>query len=446
MSQPPADFLLRLFEAAYRSADPRLLKDWPLPPPPGGRTFVVGAGKAGAAMAQAFETMCEGTDGEVAGRTIHAGLVICPWGSRLPTRQIELREASHPIPDAAGVEATRDLLALLQDLDEEDEVIVLLSGGGSALLTAPTPGLSLEEKQALTSALLKSGAPIEDMNAVRKHLSSIKGGRLASAAAPARVITFAISDVVGNDPAVIASGPTAPDTTTLNEARAALKKWHLAVSPAVLRTLDDPGQETPKPDDRVFERCEWHLIAAPEAALRAASDFAVSEWPGLSIHPLGADLSGDVREGAALHVDKVRACLEQGGNHLILSGGEYTVTLAGRGGSGEDDNTEPVGGPNHEFLLALLRALDEDDLSRKEIYALAADTDGKDGNTGAAGALAGPDALPRTPAARKKMRDALDAHQSGRYFADAGLAIVTGPTHTNVNDFRAILILDQGSP
>jgi len=417
--------LRRMFEAAVRAADPRAVLAPHLPEPPAkGRVVVVGAGKSAAVMAQAVEAAWP--------EVPLSGLVVTRYGHAVPTRRVEVVEASHPVPDAAGEAAARRILAMMGGLTAEDLVLFLVSGGGSALLALPAPGLTLADKQAVNRALLASGATIHEMNCVRRHLSAIKGGRLAAAAHPARVVTLAISDVPGDDPAVIASGPTVPDPTTFAEARAIVARYGIALPEAVARHLEAAAEETPKPGDPRLARAEFRLIATPHMALGAAAEAA----RGLGLTPL---ILGDALEGEAREVGTVLAGIARSVRAhglpvappaVLLSGGETTVTIRAAGPPGQ-------GGRNTECLLGAALAL----AGAPGVWGLMADTDGIDGIGDAAGAVATPDTLARARAAGRDPRAALDAHDSGGLFAALGDTVVTGPTLTNVNDFRALLIL-----
>ena len=415
----PRVMLRRLFDAAVAAADPRQLVPRHLPDPPPGRTIVVGAGKASAAMAAAFEAAWDGP---------LTGIVVTRYGHAAPSRRIEVVEAAHPVPDAAGLEATRRILDLLAGLGADDLVVALVSGGGSALLTAPLPGVAAEEKQAVTQALLKSGATIGEMNCVRRHLSAVKGGRLALAAQPARLHALLISDVPGDDPAVIASGPTVPDPTTQADALAILERFAIPISDPVRAALANPANETPKPGEPAFARCETRIIAAPQLSLEAAA--AAARKDGLMPLILGDAIEGEAREvgivhaGIARQVARHRQPVEPPA--VLLSGGETTVTVRGSG----------RGGRNAEFLLGLALALGGHD----RICAIGCDTDGIDGSEDNAGALVAPDTLARMHAAGIDPRAALAANDAYSAFAAIGDLVVTGPTLTNVNDFRAILI------
>lgn len=416
--------LRHLFDAALAAADPAVLVPQALacmnPPEPGGRLIVVGAGKASAAMAQAVERHWPGP---------LCGLVVTRYGHGLPCARIEIVEAAHPVPDAAGAAAAERVLACVQGLSPRDRVLALISGGGSALLAAPVAGLDLAGKQALTAALLRSGASIAEINCVRKHLSSIKGGRLALAAWPAPVLTLAISDVPGDDPAVIASGPTVGDPTTCAEVLRIVEHYRLPISSDLRMALQDGRLETPKPDDARLAQGHFELIASPRLMLEAAAARAVT----LGLRPL---ILGDALEGEARELGRAMAGMAKSvaayaspvaPPAVLLSGGETTVSLGQASGRG---------GRNSEFLLGLALALD----GAVGIDALAADTDGIDGSEDNAGAFVRPDTLLRARRAGLDIRRALVDHDAWGFFAGLGDLLVTGPTRTNVNDFRAILI------
>lgn len=400
--------LREMFAAAIAAADPALCVPLHLPARPKGRTIVLGAGKAAASMAAAVEAHWPGP---------LEGLVVTRYGHGAPTSRIEVVEAAHPVPDAAGFAAAQRILALAQSAGVDDLVLCLISGGGSSLLTLPAPGVTLDEKQAINRALLASGAGITQMNCVRKHLSSIKGGQLASACAPARVVSLVISDVPGDDLAVIASGPTVPDPTTRDEAGAILAQLGIC-APALV--------ETPKPGDAVFANVENILVGSGLASLEAAAD--VARRAGYHPLVLGDFLEGEAREMALVHAGLARHLLRGGGPVAlpcaIISGGEARVTASsGRGGR------------NSEFLLALAIALEG-----AEAHALAGDTDGIDGTEHNAGAVMSPDTLARARAAGLDARAMLDAHLSYDFFEKLGDLVVTGPTLTNVNDVRILLV------
>lgn len=407
----PATFLRQLFDRAVEVADPMRSLAGFLPEKPKGRVLVIGAGKASARMAEAVEAAwgpCQ-------------GLVITRYGYGRPCQGIEIVEAAHPVPDQAGVDATQRMLQLLQGLTEDDFVLALISGGASALLCAPAAGMTLAEKQQVNAALLASGAPIVAMNTVRKHLSRVKGGQLSAAAYPARLLSLMISDVPGDDPAFIGSGPTVGDATTPDDARAILERWSIPVPESAQAALGRSG--VVPPGDARLSRTENVIYAAPAQSLAAAAELATRV---AEIRTLGDRIEGEAREvakdQAALARD-IAASLTPGDRPvLLLSGGELTVTRTGDG----------VGGPNAEFCLALALALD----GHPRIHAIACDTDGVDGAAEVAGALIGPDTL-STPGAA----EALARNNAHNWFAKAGGQVVTGPTLTNVNDFRAILIL-----
>lgn len=380
---------------------------------------MVGAGKAAAAMAKIVEEHWQGPI---------SGLVVTRYGHAVPTSKIEVVEASHPVPDAAGMEAAQRILKLVQGLGPDDLVLSLMSGGASALLALPAEGVTLEEKRAVNKALLQSGAAIGEMNCVRKHLSAIKGGRLAAAAAPSRMVTLMISDVPGDDPSVIGSGPTVPDPTTCADALAILQKYRIEVSPHIRALLTSGRLETPKPGDACFANTETRMVVTPQASLEAAA--AVAEKAGYRPVILGNALEGEARDVALVHAGIARqvAGFDQPAPApcVLLSGGETTVTVKGNG----------RGGRNAEFLLALAVALDGD----AGISAIAGDTDGIDGTEDNAGAVLLPDTLLRA-AAKGVSAKALLANNDGYSFFQAlGDLVVTGPTLTNVNDFRAIVI------
>jgi hydroxypyruvate reductase len=419
------EFLRTLFDAALAAADPRRAIAAALPEPVPGRTLVVGAGKASAAMARAFEELWPGP---------LSGLVVTRHGHGVPCERIEIVEASHPVPDAAGQQAARRILELAVGLGADDQLVFLVSGGGSALLGFPAAGLTLEDKQAVTRALLRSGATISEINTVRKHLSAIKGGRLAAAAAPARVVTLAISDVPGDDPAVIASGPTVPDPSSFADARAVLAKYGIEEPASVVAYLATAHDETPKPGDAIFANSHYTLIASPQQALTAAADAA--QAAGVTPIVLSDRIEGESRDiglmHAAIALQLRDAAMRVGGTSValpavLLSGGETTVTVRGAG----------RGGRNSEFLLSLAAALH----GAEGISAIACDTDGIDGTEDNAGAILLPDSIARAARAGASIKTALAGNDSYGFFAALGDLIVTGPTLTNVNDFRAILVV-----
>lgn len=412
-----ATFLRQLFDRAVAVADPMRFIAANLPPRPAGRVIVVGAGKASARMAEAVEAAW----GPV------PGLVITRYGYGRPTAGIEIALAAHPVPDQAGVDATARMLDLLADLGPDDLLVMLISGGASALLCAPAGVMTLAEKQAVNAALLASGAPIDQMNTLRKHLSRVKGGQLAAAAAPAQAVALMISDVPGDDPAMIGSGPTVGDGSTTADALAIVDRWGIGLPDSARVVLDGPTGVIP-PNDPRLSRVDNRVVAAPAQSLAAAAEMAVEA--GFEVRILGDDLGGEAREVAADHA--ALALAAQAGRTadmpplLILSGGELTVTRTGDG----------VGGPNAEYALALALALD----GAPGIRAIACDTDGVDGAAEIAGAQVGPDTLTRAMFARRDPAQALAQNDAHSFFGALGDQVVTGPTLTNVNDFRAILI------
>jgi len=412
MKSPRRDFLRELFDAAVAAADPANVLPGHLPEPPPGKTVLLAAGKAAASMAHAAEQNWP---------TELTGLAVTRYGHGLPCDRVEVIEAGHPLPDAAGQGAARRFLELAETLTEDDLLLCLISGGASALLVEPAIGLSLDDKHAITRAMLHSGAPIDEMNCVRKHLSAIKGGRLAAAAWPARIETLAISDVPLDDPAVIGSGPTVGDPTTCADALAIARKRGIELPDSAVKALEKNQWESVKPDYPCLASPHYALVARPADAQNAAAALARSNAVPPTL--LGADLEGEARDLAAEHA--ALACHAAPG--VLISGGETTVTVGGRAGRG---------GRNCEYLLALAIALD----SAPGIYAIACDTDGIDGTEDAAGARVTPDTLAR---ARNMGLDAtamLRAHDSYTFFERLGDLVFTGPTRTNVNDFRAILI------
>lgn len=420
MARDPESLLKQMFEAARKAADPAICVPPHLPQPPKGKTIVVGAGKAAASMARAVE---QAWPGEL------DGLVLTRYGHAVPCERIRVAEGAHPVPDEAGAKAAALILGKVQGLDQDDLVLCLVSGGGSALMALPAPGLTLADKQAVNQALLKSGANIAEMNCVRKHLSAIKGGRLAAAAAPARVVSLLISDVPGDDPAVIASGPTVPDPTSFADARAVLEKYRIEAPEAVRRHLERAISETPKPGDPIFASTETILVATPQMALEAAA--RVAREAGVTPVILGDAIEGEARVVAQVMAGIARQVRRHGqpagAPCVLLSGGETTVTVRGKG----------RGGRNAEFLAALAVALDGAD----GIYALAADTDGIDGSEDNAGAWLSPDSIARAAAKGVSAKACLANNDGYGFFQAAGGLIMTGPTLTNVNDFRAILVL-----
>ena len=412
MSDDPRALLRRMLDAAITSAKPAQCLPPHLPEPPAGRTVVVGAGKAAATMAQAVEEHWQGP---------LEGLVVTRYGHRVPTRRIEVVEAAHPVPDAGGREAAARILALAESLDADDLALCLVSGGGSALLTLPAPGIALADKQAVTGALLRSGAAIGEINCVRKHLSAIKGGRLGAACHPARVVSLLISDVPGDDPAVIGSGPTVPDPSTFADACAVLRKYGIAEPAAVIRHLEQGTDETPKEGDPQLAGAETRIVATPAMALAAAAEAVRAA--GYQPVVLGDALEGEARALAREHAALAR---DAAPGTVLLSGGEATVTVTGEG----------RGGPNAEYALALALALD----GAPGIFAAACDTDGIDGTEDNAGALVTPETLTQGRALGEDASARLAANDAYGYFAALGDLVRTGPTLTNVNDFRAILV------
>jgi hydroxypyruvate reductase len=417
--------LRRLFDAAIASAQPALCLPAHLPAPPTGRLIVIGAGKASAAMAQAVEANWPG---------LLSGLVVTRYGYAVPCERIEIAEAAHPVPDAAGLAAAQRMLKLVSGLQPDDLVLCLISGGGSSLLPLPAAGLTLQDKQALNRELLKCGATIGEMNCVRRHLSAIKGGRLAAACHPARVLTLLISDVPGDDPINIASGPTVGDPTTCADALAIVQRYGIALPAAALAHLESGSGESVKPDDPRLARAEVRIIATPQMALEAAA--AMAREAGCAAHILGDAIEGEARDVGTVLGGLALQTANRGQPFtapcVLLSGGETTVTVRGHG----------KGGRNVECLLSLGLTLG----GHPRIHALAGDTDGVDGQEEVAGALLAPDTLARAWALGIKPRDALSNNDGHGFFGALGDSVVTGPTLTNVNDFRAILIEAEATP
>ena len=432
LSNPQA-FLLRLYRTAVQRAQPLHSMAAHLPPVPKGRTVVLGAGKAGGSMAQALEALWP-LEAPLSGLIVTRYGHVPPRPEGLP-RRLDVVEAAHPVPDAAGLAAAERILALTQGLTEDDLVLCLISGGGSALLTLPAEGLTLEEKQRINRALLESGAAIGEMNCVRKHLSRIKGGRLAAACAPARVVTLTISDVPGDDPSVIASGPTVPDATTCADALAILDRYRIEVPAAVRAALQAGGLETPKPGDACFDGHAVHMIATPQQSLEAAAEAARAA--GIAAYILSDEIEGESREVGKVHAALARAVANHGQPFarpcVILSGGETTVTIRQR----PPGSPKGRGGRAGEFCLGLAQALQ----GQEGVWAFAADTDGIDGVEDNAGARVSPDTLARAAAQGLRIGGYLDRNDAYGYFEALGDLVVTGPTNTNVNDFRALLIL-----
>jgi hydroxypyruvate reductase len=429
MQASPRALLVKMFEAAVESAQPvhcippALASILPSPGP--GRTIVIGAGKASAAMAQALERHWAGP------LTALQGLVVTRYGYAVPCERIEIVEAAHPVPDEAGLHAARRMMEFVSGLGADDTVICLISGGGSSLLPLPLEGITLEDKQQVNRALLASGATISEMNCVRRHLSAIKGGRLAAACHPARVVTLLISDVPGDQPRDIASGPTVGDPTSCEDALAIVKRYGIELPPAVREVLASGRGESIKPDDPRLARCETRMIATPQMALEAAA--AVAKEAGITPYILGNAIEGEARDVGKVMAGIARQVADYGQPFakpcVMLSGGETTVTVRGQG----------RGGRNVEFLLSLALALE----GRAGIHAMAGDTDGVDGQEEIAGAVLAPDTLARAWALGIKPADALQDNDGHGFFGALGDSVVTGPTLTNVNDFRAVLVLEE---
>ncbi len=433
----PRAFLEYLYNAAVTRALPLHNTAQFLPPPPdrssGGCTIVLGAGKAGGSMAQAVEALWP-LDAPLEGLVVTRYHHIPPRPAGLPQR-IEVVEASHPVPDAAGMAAAERILVMAGGLTSNDLVLCLISGGGSALLTLPTDGLTLAQKQEVNKALLASGASISEMNCVRKHLSRIKGGRLAAACAPARVVTLTISDVPGDDPSTIASGPTVADASTCADALAILRRYRIDVPDAVVWSLERGALETPKPGDPAFAGHAVHMIATPLQSLHAAA--AAARQAGLAAHILSDEMEGESREVGKVHAALARSVALRAEPFarpcVLLSGGETTVTIRARAPGAKRGR----GGRAGEFCMGLAHALQ----GQPGVFALAADTDGIDGVEDNAGAFVAPDSLARAQALDMKIDQFLDRNDAYGFFEPLGDLVFTGPTHTNVNDFRAILVL-----
>ena len=425
----PTQLLKDLFAVAVNAASPSVALASFLPlkklKKNSGRIVVIGAGKAAASMAQALEQAWveKNIDGEI------DGLVVTPYAHGVPTKWIEVVEAAHPVPDDEGEAVARRLLTRVSNLSSDDMVLCLISGGGSALMALPTDGLTLSDKRDINTKLLKSGAAIDEMNTVRKHLSAIKGGRLAIQANPARVVSLAISDVPGDDPSVIASGPTVADPTTYGDALAVLDKYSISPSKNVVRVLEEgmagKREETPKPGDARLERCEVHIIATPKLSLAAAGEAA--QMAGYTLQMLGDDIEGEAREIGRQHARLAIEAANAGNKKIaIISGGETTVTVKGNG----------RGGRNCEYLLGLAIELD----GHSDIYAVACDSDGIDGTEDNAGAICGPDTLARAKLIGLDAASMLANNDAYSFFDKLGDLVITGPTRTNVNDFRCILV------
>ncbi|MEO8406833.1 MAG: glycerate kinase [Oxalobacteraceae bacterium] len=417
----PRQFLLDLYSSAVDAVSAEKCLPAYLPKPSAkGRTIVIGAGKGAAAMAKAVE---EHWQGEI------SGLVVTRYGHGVACRHVEVVEAAHPVPDAAGRRAADRIMQMVRGLTENDLVLCLISGGGSALLALPADGITLEQKQSINRALLRSGATISEMNCVRKHLSAIKGGRLALACAPARVVTLLISDVPGDDPAIIASGPTLPDATTCADAQAILRKFDIEVPVSILQYLRSGVGETPKPGDVRFMRNTQHVIATAQHALEAAAETARAA--GITPYILSDGIEGEASDIGLMHAALAKQVVLHGQPFarpcVLISGGETTVTVRGDG----------RGGRNAEFLLSLATALD----GHPDIHAIACDTDGIDGSEDNAGAVYQPDSIKRAVELGLRPRSMLENNDGFGFFSALGDLVVSGPTRTNVNDFRAVLIL-----
>jgi hydroxypyruvate reductase len=423
----PRAFLRALYDAAVARAQPAVVMGEFLPTPPKGRTIAIGGGKASGAMAAALDALWPADaalSGVVLTRYDHV-----PAAYRSRPGRIDLREAAHPVPDEAGRRGALDMLAAVRGLSADDLVIALISGGGSALLSVPAQGLSFEDKQQINRELLASGASIDEMNCVRKHLSAIKGGRLAAACAPARVHTLLISDVPGDVPDIIASGPTLPDPTTCADALAILERYKIELPPVARAGLEDGAYETPKPGDARFAQHTLQMMATPQMSLEAAA--ALARQAGIDAHILSDEIEGESRVVGQVHAALARSIASRGAPMkkpcVLLSGGETTVTVKTKGGRG---------GRATEFLLGCALALQ----GQAGVFVLAADTDGIDGIEDNAGAIVTPDTLARAAALGHSARARLAGNDAYNFFAPLGDLVVTGPTFTNVNDFRALLI------
>lgn len=418
-------FLRHLYDVAVAAAQPQncLSQKFP-PPPPEGKLLVIACGKAAAGMARAAELHYD----QMGAMKAVEGVAVTRYGYGQQLAKLRLIEAAHPVPDDNSVAAAEAAIAVAASAGADDLVLVLMSGGASALLVAPAGNITLAEKQAVTRALLRSGAPISEINCVRKHLSRVKGGRLAELAQPAEVITLAISDVPGDSPDTIGSGPTSPDLTTLEEARAIVARYSLDLPASVAAVLADPACETPKPGDAMFARARFELAATGRDSLEAAA--AVARRAGFEVVLLGDAIEGEAREVAASHAALARRLQSEGRRALILSGGELTVTIKGNG----------QGGPNQEYALALAMHL----AGAPHIAALAADTDGTDGGSGsaddAAGAIIDTETLKRATSLNLAPATFLENNDSNGFFREVGGLLLCGPTGTNVNDFRAIVV------
>lgn len=419
-ARDPKQFFISLFEAAVAAADPERTIRAFLPQKPKGRTIVIGAGKGAAQMAAAFEKAWDGP---------LEGAVVTRYGYAAPTERIEVLEASHPVPDQPGLEASARMMSLVENLSEDDLIVALVCGGGSALLPAPAGSLTLEDEIAVNEALLASGAPISAMNTVRKHISRIKGGRLAAAAHPARVVSLVVSDIPGDDPALVSSGPTVPNNATRQDALAIIEAYGMKLPARVMQHLESDEANAPLPGDSCFSRNEVHVIASAARSLEAAAKLAAEQ--GLKAHILSDSIEGEAREVARVHGAIAREVAVNNRPFerpaLILSGGETTVTITGRGGRG---------GRNSEFLLGLALEIEGHD----GVNAFAADTDGIDGSEDNAGAFADGTTVARLRAAGHDPKVLLARHDSWGAFDAVGDIYAPGPTGTNVNDLRAILI------
>ncbi|HEX9072960.1 MAG TPA: glycerate kinase [Pseudolabrys sp.] len=426
MNHPLRSFLADLYRTAVAAAHPASSLPPLLPPPPSGRLILLAAGKAAGSMTEVAEAHY--LDGLRIAAERLSGVAVARHGYGRHLRRVRMIEAGHPIPDAAGLEGADRALKLADSADANDLVLVMMSGGASANWIAPAEGISFEDKQAVTRALLRSGATIGEINTVRKHLSRIKGGRLALHAHPAKLMTIAISDVPGDDPSAIGSGPTIPDPTTLRDARAIVAKYSLSLPDSITRALNESKNETPKPGDSIFAGSQLVLAARPADAMRAAE--AAVRTAGYDCISLGDRIEGEARDVAAAHARLARELRAEGKRAVIISGGELTVTIHGKG----------RGGPNQEYALALAIALAE----MPAVAALAADTDGTDGGGGAAsdpaGALVDGESVARAKARGLDPTAFLDDNNSTGFFEVLGDLLVPGPTYTNVNDFRAIVV------
>jgi len=438
----PRGFLLALFNAAVAQAVPGAASARFLPPPPKGRTLVLGAGKAGGSMAAAVDALWP-RNAPLSGLVVTRYDYVPPAYRALQQQgagRIEVVEAAHPVPDDAGRRAARRIADLTRGLTQDDLVLCLISGGASSLLAMPADGITLEQKQAINKALLRSGAAIDEMNCVRKHLSAIKGGRLAAMCAPAQVVTLLISDVPGDAPQVIGSGPTVPDSTTCADALRILARYGIEVPPAARAGLESGALETPKPGDPRFAGHQVHMIATPQQSLEAAA--ALARDAGIGVHLLSDEIEGESREVGKVHAALARNIARRGQPFakpcVVLSGGETTVTVKTKGDGPRGPGTRPgQGGRATEFLLGCAIALQ----GQPGVHVLAGDTDGIDGVEDNAGAIVTPSTLARAQALGLKAADYLDANDAYHFFKPLGDLVVPGPTFTNVNDFRALLIL-----